>query len=81
MLDEDFDNDDNPYIKIKLHRYSNLNMEDPMLPPLPKPIDIIIPMVVCNKNEGEHVWYVKRKKYCPEYRDTDVLFGDFNTQK
>ena len=79
MLDKTFDNDDNPYIKIKLHRYSNLNMEDPMLPKLDKPQDIIIPLVVCNLVDNEHVWHVKTKKYCPQYRDSDVLFGDFNT--
>ena len=65
VLDEKFDNDDNPYIKIKLHRYSNLNQEDPFLPPLKEPKDIVIPMVVCNHNDSQHVWYNKRKKYCP----------------
>ena len=78
MNDPDFDNDDNEYIKFKLHRYSNLESDSSEL------IDKEIPMVSC---QNEHVdtalasiWY-SGKYYCPDYSDEDFLYANYYYSK
>ena len=72
--DADFDNNDNPYIKIKTHYYSNMEGEDSQYS---HPIE----MVECDHeyvtDEVKQLWY-PGKFYCPEWTDEHVLHTNYN---
>ena len=40
-------------------------------------LDVIIPLKICGQKD-DSLWWEKSKIYCPSYRPTDMLYGDFN---
>ena len=77
-----WDNDTNPYYKIKLHRYTNIQNNDISLPALKESLDIDIPMTRCDKMiEFEGGWDLSAPHYCPEYKATDIFKGNYFTDK
>ena len=63
--DADFDNNDNPYIKIKTHYYSSMDGED-------SPYEYDIEMVECDHeyvaDQVKGLWY-PGKFYCPNWQE------------
>ena len=41
-------------------------------------LDLEIPLKKCGNINEDNLWWEKAIKYCPDYRPTDILFGDFN---
>lgn len=62
MMDKKYDNDDNPYLKFKLHRYSNMPND---LKGDKRSEDIIVPLVHCKSIDADHLWWEKSRTYCP----------------
>jgi len=83
MNNPEFDNDDNPYGKFKLHIYTNMdNLTDTSTECKPKPFkDIEVPLIRC-KNTREVEWAkTGKKQYCPVFNSTHFLYGDFFTER
>jgi len=79
----DFDNDDNPYGKFRLHIYTNMdNLTDTSTEGKPPKFkDIEVPISLC-KNSLETVWASSSiKKYCPIFNTTHFLYGGFYSSK
>jgi hypothetical protein len=76
--DADYDNDDNPYIKIKTHWYSNIEGDEE---PYEKDL---VPMVACDHEyvspEVKELWY-PGKFYCPEWKEEHQLFTNYNYER
>ena len=72
--DADYDNNDNPYIKIKTHYYSNMGG-------VGTPYEYDIDMVECDHEyveaEVKELWY-PGKFYCPDWQDEHVLHTNYN---
>ena len=62
LTDEEFDNDDNPYGKVKLQLKTHDGMD-------------YIPLVHCS--EYSDYWTANNKIYCPDYRETDSLSANY----
>ena len=80
MIDKDFDNNDNPYLLFKLHRYTNMpqDLQTHQLDEGKTSLDLEIPLKMCGNINEDNLWWEKAKIYCPSYRPTDILNGDFN---
>ena len=82
----EFDNDDNPYIKIKLHKYTNMDNSTDYYPDNPKTErdqvrDEIVPMVKCpDQEKHKNIWGLATR-YCPGYTDADFIYGDYTSDK
>lgn len=83
LLDESFDNSDNPYGNWIYHRYSNMkNIDD-----IAKNKEGIvffeswIPLVKCEQSIESRVGWSsgKNRNYCPQYGKDDFLYGGFDT--
>jgi hypothetical protein len=72
--DPDFDNDDNPYAKIIMYYYSNLETRNSSYP------NEEVPMVPCTNDWIEpnvaEIWY-PGTVYCPDWSDRHVLFATY----
>jgi len=80
---EEFDNDDNEYGKFKFHNYINMdNSTD--LDGTAGLRDEEIKLVECKDKvaDDDSVWQSSKiKNYCPDFGDTDFLYGDYYTSK
>ena len=79
MLDQSFDNDDNPYIKFKFRQQSNFGKENS------SDVDNIdIPMVKCSDEQVKLLindfvrenWYYGQL-YCPEFNESHFLYRNY----
>jgi len=76
--DADFDNFDNPYAEIKLHRYTNMNDKYDTEGNLDNPIiDEVLNIKECDDEESyEDIWNANHRKYCPDFKQEDFLYAD-----
>lgn len=86
IIDKELNIFDNPYCEIKLHRYTSLNnIEDIKNPKVNKFMDKIIDIVDCDKKDKKEnsndVWNVGQIYYCPDYKDSDFLYSDYDQEK
>ena len=80
MDSEEFDNLDNPWGELKLHRYTNMASADA---PEGEVIDVkdeIIDLKECTEGETD-MWSTNLKIYCPDYKDDQFLYGDYTTDQ
>ena len=81
--DPNFDNDDNPYGKLRLHIYTNMDnltdtTSDGKQPPFK---DIEVPVGLC-VNPLVVAWApATTKKYCPFFNETHFLYGGLYSTK
>ena len=74
--------DFNEFYSFKLHRYTNIPGKDFNIDPLEQSLDIEIPMVPCNKStEYDGGWVANATMFCPNYTESDILFGSYYTQR
>ena len=67
IQDPEFDNEDNEYVEIKLHRKTNMIDENDYIDKIHNEIhDVIIPLKICSDHEDE--WSLNSSIYCPDYR-------------
>ena len=82
IQDPEFDNEDNEYIEIKLHKKTNMIDQNDYKERIYTEIkDEIIPIKVCTGTDYEDEWSSGSKIYCPDYRENDFLFGDYYSEK
>ena len=86
--DDTFDNDDNPYAKIKLHKYVNMDHPNDFYPSKPKTDrdvfrDELVPIQNCKQSlSNDTIWSTNTTiKYCPFFSDQDFLYGDYYSEK
>lgn len=80
---------DNPYFEIKLHRYTSLesaediNQTSKWKDDYDHPFeDKIIDLKDCDNDEPNHeVWSIGQHFFCPDYSDSDFLYGDYYQAK
>ena len=74
MLNKDYDNDDNPYLKIKMYIYTHKNGVNET---------INVPFVSCDGPSEEEIPQVVKntdyfgKYYCPDYGEKDELLNNY----
>ena len=83
IIDPDLDIFDNPYCEIKLHRYTSLeSVEDINDDKVHKFTDKIIDLVDCEIDKHKiDIWNIGQHYFCPDYKDSDFLYGDYNQRK
>lgn len=81
--DPEFNNDDNPYGKLRLHIYTNMNnLTDTSTKGFVPPFkDFEVPIVPCDNARDVDWANSKRKQYCPQFNETHFLYGGFYSQK
>ena len=79
LLDRLFDNDHNEYVEIKLHRYTNMDHPTDFNKSKTEFHDHDVPLKLCKENKDE--WSLDLNVYCPDYKESDFLFGDYQTEK
>ena len=71
VLDKDFDNDSNPYLKMKLFIYTNQNGPDET---------VRVPLIKCeNPYLPKSIidWGYYGQFYCPDWSDEDILWNNY----
>lgn len=81
VVDPTLDIFDNEYCEIKLHRYTSIKHfeevhHDHEDDDFGEFTDETIDLVICNEDGGD-LWN-KAQLYCPDYKDTDFLYGDYD---
>ena len=75
--DENFDNFDNSYAKIMLHKYTNMkNARDIEYSEVNQLIDEVVELRLCDDQNGS-----KYKLYCPNYSWRDFMYANQFEQK
>ena len=80
--DLDYNNNDNPYGEIKLHRYTNIQNKDNITGEVYRDDkDEVIKLKECASPYGASIWNRNYTNYCPDFSDEDFLYGDFYSPK